>query len=293
MSDRTLEARVPVVVILAQSHSGSHLLSQLLGAHSRCLAIGELHNYDKFVHRKSRSGNVTADYAHNVLFSGLESAPQQRWHELILANARAGKASVSTLVDNSKRIAWCRKLLANPRLQVIPVHLIRDPRAMLRYWMLRYDTSRKLRRQRLRLARQAPLQAARLLTCPPRELYLRKWLIDNREMTRALRASGHADNVVTYHDLATSTEKALVALMPRLGLDYEPAQLRYGEAIQHGTLKADYREASQSSQIRLDVRWQTFLSESEARAVAEDTRLAGYLAELNLMLTPQGLTRRR
>lgn len=129
-----------------------------------------------------------------------------------------------------------------------------------------------------------------LLTCPPRELYLRKWLIDNTEVSRLLRSTGHAANVVTYHDLATRTAETLERLMPRLGLDYEPGQLRYGEADQHGTLKTDYREATQASRISLDVRWQTFLSATEARAIAEDDRLISYLNELGLELTPQGLT---
>lgn len=289
MSTQRPADKVPVVAIIAQSHSGSHLLSQLLGAHSRCVAIGELHNYDKFVHRSS-GGNVTADYADNALFAGLASAPEQQWHELVFANARQRDPAVAALIDNSKRIGWCRKLLKNDRLQVVPLHLIRDPRAMFRYWMLRYDTARKRRRQRLRLARQAPLQAPVLLTCRPGELYLRKWLIDNAEVSRLLRATGHAANVVTYHDLATRTAETLERLMPRLGLDYEPRQLRYGEADQHGTLKTDYREATQASRIELDVRWQTFLSATEARAIAEDERLRRYLEDLGLELTPQGLT---
>jgi len=293
MSTSSPPPAVRVICIIAQSHSGSHLLSQLLGAHSRCLAIGELHNYDKFVHRASRSGNVTSDYAHNPLFSGLEEVPAGRWHEIVFANTRMHDASVSTLVDNSKRLSWYRMLLKNQHLHVVPVHLIRDPRAMIRYWTLRYDTRRHRRRQRLRLIRQAPSQGAALLTCPPGELYLRKWLIDNAAATRLLRSTGHAANVVTYHDLATRTAETLEALMPRLGLDYEAGQLRYGDAVQHGTLKTDYREASQSSHIQLDVRWQSFLSESQVRAVSEDRRIGGYLDGLDLMLTPQGITRRR
>ncbi len=283
---------VRVVAIVAESHAGSHLLSQLLGAHSRCIAIGELHNFDKFVHRRSRSGNVTADYAQNALFAGIDTTPERDWHERIFANARQQDPAVAVLVDNSKRIAWYRRHLGNRRLEIVPVHLIRDPRAMLRYWMMRYDTDHKLRRQRLRMARQAPLQAAVLLTCPPREFYLRKWLIDNVQATRLLKQTGHHGNVVTYHDLATLTAQTLERLMPRLGLDYEPAQLRYGDSVQHGTLKTEYQEATQTSSIALDVRWQSFLSEAEARAVAEDPRLTRYLQGLNLDLTPRGITAR-
>lgn len=282
-------ARVRVVAIIAQSHSGSHLLSQLLGAHSQCVSIGELHNYDKFVNRAG-GDNVTSNYADDPLFAGLDGAPEQQWHERVYANARERYPTVTTLIDNSKRVSWCRKLLLNKRLHVIPVHLIRDPRAMLRHWLIRYDTSRKLRRQRVSLVRQAPLQTAGLLTCPPRELYLRKWLIDNRQATDLLARTGCEHNLVTYHDLATRSEAALRQLMPRLGLEYEAGQLRYGEAEQHGTLKRDYRDATEASRIELDVRWQSFLSASEADAVAGDARVASYLQDLGLSLTARGLT---
>ena len=39
---------IRVILILSTPHAGSHLLSQLLGAHSACASIGKLQNFKKF-----------------------------------------------------------------------------------------------------------------------------------------------------------------------------------------------------------------------------------------------------
>ncbi len=284
---------VRVIVIVALPHSGSHLLSQLLGSHDQCLSIGELHNYNKHTDtRRTTSGNVISGYRDDTLFQDLNRLPVERWHAEILNRARAGNPLVTTLVDNSKRVGWCASLLANPALDVHPVHLIRDPRALMRYWMLSYDSPRKIRRQRIRHARMRPLQALNLLRCPPRELYLRKWLIRNEQATALLRDSGRSANVVSYHDLAVCPDTVLRSLMPRLGLDYQESQLRYGETVHHGTLKRDYQDASASSAIRLDVRWQTDLDANDIRSVTEDARVRTYLESLSLDLSDNGLAAR-
>jgi hypothetical protein len=117
--------RVRVIVIVALPHSGSHLLSQLLGAHDQCLSIGELHNYGK--HRdqtRTNSGNVISGYRLDPLFADLDHLPVDEWHQEILRRAEADYPQVTTLVDNSKRVGWCKALMQNPRLEVHPVHLI-------------------------------------------------------------------------------------------------------------------------------------------------------------------------
>lgn len=284
-------SRTPVIAIMALPHSGSHLLSQLLGAHAHCLSIGELHNYDKLTNRARKgSGNVIATYAEDPLFRDLGNLPREHWHQEVLSRAQNETPLITTLVDNSKRVPWCAALLENPALEVHPVHLLRDPRALLRFWMLRYDSAKKVRRQRIQHSRMAPAQALRLLTCSARELYLRKWLIRNRQATDLLTGIGRSANYVTYHDLASRPEETLRRLMPLLSLEYEPAQLRYGDADQRGTLKAEYQNASKASAIQLDVRWQTDLSPDDAGAATAYAPLKDYLAELGLAFGRDGLT---
>ncbi len=283
--------RTRVIAIMALPHSGSHLLSQLLGAHSDCLSIGELHNYDKLTNRdRQGSGNVISSYAEDPLFQALDKLPVERWHAEVLTRARTETPTLTTLVDNSKRVAWCASLLRNPDLDVYPVHLIRDPRALLRYWTLRYDNAKKVRRQRIQHSRVALSQAFRLLTCPTHELYLRKWLIRNQEATELLSRAGKRTSYVTYHDLASQPGQTLQRLMPLLGLDYEPDQLRYGEADHRGTVKAEYQRASEASAINLDTRWQTDLSAEGARTATEYAPLNRYLESLSLEFSANGLT---
>jgi hypothetical protein len=286
-----MSQRIPVIVIIALPHSGSHLLSQLLGAHTQCLSIGELHNYDKLTNRSSGGGgNVISSYAEDPIFAQLDRLPVERWHSTILERAQERYPAVTTLVDNSKRVAWCASLMTNSRLDVHPVHLIRDPRALLRYWMLSYDSPKKIRRQRVRHSRMKPLQAPALMSCSPRELYLRKWLIRNEQASALLARYDKSDNVVTYHDLATRPETTLECLMPRLGLEYEPSQLRYGDASHHGTVKRDYQQATEASAIQLDVRWQDFLRTEDLEAVSSDRRIRKYLSKLDLTFAERGLT---
>jgi len=283
-------SRTRVIVIIALPHSGSHLLSQLLGAHDHCLSIGELHNYDKFTDRaRKSSSNVISSFAEDALFQDLDRLPVTDWHAEILSRAGSDTPGITTLVDNSKRVEWCASLLHNPALDVHPVHLIRDPRASLRYWQLAYDNKKKVRRQRIRHSRLKPLQAPVLLTCPTRELYVRKWLIRNQQATALLERMGKSANVVSYHDLATRPESALRTLMPLVGLDYQDNQLRYGEAIHHGTVKREYQQATASSAIRLDIRWQQDLTADDIHAVSSDTRVQSYLSALGLELTDNGI----
>ncbi len=286
-------SRTSVIVIMALPHSGSHLLSQLLGAHSRCLSIGELHNYDKLTNRaRPGSGNVISTYAEDPLFANLNQIPVSQWHQEIMTRAQAGAPGLSVLVDNSKRVGWCASLAQNDQLEVQPVLLLRDPRALLRFWRLRYDSAKKVRRQRTRHSLMAPAQALQLLTCSTTELYLRKWLIRNQQASRLLERMGKPANYVTYHDLAAQPERTLSRLMPLLGLDYEAAQLRYGEADHRGTQKAEYRNASDASQISLDVRWQADLDPAEAQAATAYAPLNRYLDQLGLEFGPDGLTAR-
>jgi hypothetical protein len=162
----------------------------------------------------------------------------------------------------------------------------------LRYWQFAYDSARKIRRQRIRHSRLRPLQAPVLLTCSTRELYLRKWLIRNQQASDLLKRMGKGANVVSYHDLATRPEAALRILMPRLGLDYQENQLRYGEAIHYGTVKREYQQATASSAIQLDVRWKQDLTADDIRTVSTDARVQTYLSSLDLELSDNGLRAR-
>lgn len=281
----------PVVLILSTPHAGSHLLSQLLGAHSQCISIGELHNYRKFRDRP-KERNVIDNYSEDPIFAELDHLPISGWHTSILERAKQQNPAVTTLVDNSKQVRWCARLRRNDVLDVRPVHLIRDPRALVRYWFYAYTDRRRVRQQRIRHARMAPLSAFHLLTCSELDLYIGKWLVRNKAVTGMLGKMRCSQNVVSYHDLATRTASELPRIVAFLGLPYERDQLNYGRAEQHGTLKREYKGASETSQITFDTRWVEDLESEQIDYISNHQRVLDYLGSIGLELGARGITRR-
>jgi hypothetical protein len=233
---------------------------------------------------------VVDNYGEDPIFSGLDKLPMSLWHASILGKASASNSDLTMLVDNSKRVNWCAQLRRNGRLDVRAVHLIRDPRALVSYWFKTYTTPRKIRQQRIRHARMAPLSAAHLLTCSELDLYIGKWLVRNRAITRMLKKMDSTENVVSYHDLANQTETQLQRLMPMLKLSYEQSQLDYGRAKQHGTMKREYEGATQASKITFDIRWSQDLAEHQIAYISNHPAVQAYLDSLGLQLCRRGIT---
>ena len=282
-----------VVFILSTNYAGSHLLSQLLSAHSACVAVGELHNYRKyreFRTRRDDERNVVDDYETNPMFDGLDALPENARHHHIFENLRARQPAVSTLIDNSKKPAWPRRVGLAGSFDSRFVHLIRDPRALVRRWLSSYATTRVRRRQRIKLARTNPRHLLRACVGSDADVYLYKWLSANRDITRFLEEVDETAPVVTYHDLAVAPHATLQRLMPCWGLDFEPAQLDYGRAAQSGTRKRDYLALAADSGIVFDTRWRNELTAEQRRTIETNREAKQYLARLGIRMTDEGLT---
>ena len=278
-----------VVFILSTNYAGSHLLTQLLGAHPQCRSIGELHNYRKYQDRPDEKHSVVNDFAVNPWFSGLDSLEYTAWHQQVLHAIQAEAPSVCCLVDNSKKVAWAQRFVNQQGIDAQFVHLIRDPRALVRRWEKTYDTSKAKRSQRRRLARGNIGYIFKAFCAPEYEIYLYKWLKANTEITRFMKRVSQSSNVISYRDLAVNTESTLKVLMPKLGLEYQPEQLDFGNVEHKGTLKKDYLDQSKRSEIRLDLRWQEELSVAVQRAIAENNDVLDYLHKLGMCLKEDGL----
>jgi hypothetical protein len=279
-----------VVFILATSHAGSHLLAQLLGAHSRCLSIGELRSFHALRGpRSSRRGrHLVSDYANNPLFAGLAGLPEAAWHNRIFNNLQHYQPQVRVLVDNSKRPSWARRRGDSTAQTVRLLHLIRDPRALVRRWQAVYDTVDARRAQRLRLARRRPEWALRAAFAPLDVVLALKWLRANQDISAAMAADG-ATALVSYDDLVTDPGATLQGLMPQLGLDFEPGQLAYGRAPHAGTLKRDYIGAAGRSEILPDRKWRTELPAEVVTRISALAPILRYLHRLGLHLDAEGL----
>lgn len=278
-----------VVFILSTNYAGSHLLSQLLGAHSSCRSIGELHNYRKYRTRDHDHRDVANEYLSNPAFEGLGELEESQWHERIFHNLAKRGVYASTLIDNSKRPAWARRFVGNRTFECRYVHLLRDPRALVRRWLDTYTTPRTKRRQRVRVIRAAPHLLGTALMGDEILVYAYKWLIANRRITRFLEATNAEPTIVTYRDIAVDTRHALETLMPRLGLAFEPTQLTFGGAMS-GTSKRRYATQTKSSTITHDTRWREELSHDQLEMVARDRRIQRYLDSLGLEMAADGLT---
>lgn len=277
-----------VVFILSTNYAGSHLLTQLLGAHSQCLSIGELHNFHKLRTRNRSDRNVVNDYENSPMFAGLADRPEAQWHRSILANLRPYRPAAHVLIDNSKRPEWAAQFESNPDFTSRYVHLIRDPRALVRRWQLTYANGVQQRGQRRRLARRKPAWALRALFSRMEVVYALKWLLANQAITGLMQRQG-STTVVSYDDLATDPRSTLQRIMPTLGLTFEPGQLDYGRVAQSGTLKRDYLDAAARSIIAPDRRWQRELSTTVAHRVGELAEMRSYIHGLGLHLDAEGL----
>lgn len=280
-----------VVFILSTNYAGSHLLAQLLGAHPLCRSVGELHNFEKFRARPDGQRNVGNDYASNAAFAGLGEVREDRWHRTIFDNVRALEPRISTLIDNSKKPWWAEKFKTNESFRSTYVHLVRDPRALVRRWLRSYTTARTRRQQRIRLARARPRLLGTSLCGDDVDVYLHKWLVANEEITRFIDRAGQSANLITYHDLVVNTSSSLAALMKVLGLTFDEQQLRYGRAQQMGTYKRDYAALLERSRIELDIRWREELSSEQQRRIETNDAIRAYLARCGLRMTNIGLTR--
>ncbi len=280
-----------VIFILSTNYAGSHLLTQLLGAHPACRSIGELHNYRKYQERPDERHSVVNDFAENPWFAGLADKPQADWHRSVLERIREGAPEAKCLVDNSKKVRWASRFVGSRQFTPRFVHLIRDPRALVRRWAHTYEDERSKRRQRLRVIKARPGYLLPALLGSEYDVYCYKWLAANREISEFLARVGQADNVVTYRDLAVNTEQTLRALMPGLGLDFDARQLAFGEVEHRGTLKKEYLEQSRRSEIRLDLRWRNELSAADIERISNNRHIRDYLSGQGLRLLDDGLSR--
>lgn len=277
------------IIILGTNYSGSHLLSHLLSAHSSCLGVGELHRYQQLV-ESGRSAPVVSEYDSSPIFTGLSDLPVEQWYGTLLQRfAETEAVTTPVIVDNSKKVRWVRLVSKSENLDLRLVHLIRDPRALVLRWLSTYDTEKRRRTQKLRVAKRVPTRAAQILAGDWVNVFTYKWLRENRQISQFLATSGLPHTTVTYHDMVFDTEPMLQRVMPELDLVFESGQLKFGEAGQFGTTKTAHAEAVRQSEIRPDVKWHTQLDPRAAAAVVANSDVKGYLAGLGLRCGEDGL----
>ncbi len=274
-----------VVYILSTNYAGSHFLSLLLGSHSKALHIGEINHLRKRIDRgscHSCGGLEQCPILGNIPFDQVD-----RVYDIIFS--RVG-LEVGILVDNSKRIPWAERFVAARTYAKKYIHLIRDPRALARRWMLYYTSRPGRMKQRWQAIRAFPRLTPQLLTGSQIAIYTYRWLAENQRITRFIDRHNLEAMVITYEDLARNQAECVRMTTEWLHLEYEPAQLDYWDHQHHGTQKQDYEWIKDRKVHYCDLRWKTFLSDRDAEYIQMNRHVQEYLLSLGLHMTTDGLT---
>ena len=279
-----------VVLILSSSYSGSHYLSLMLGSHSRAMHLGEIHRIRQGQRLQLRHLCFACrDRGECPLFSDISPTNAARVYDIIFSRIDPG---VQVLVDNSKLArGWAEQFLNSDAYQRKYVHLIRDPRALVRRWMLKPPSWTTELRRRWRMARSFPHRLFPALFADSADVLTYQWLQLNRRITRFIADQRLDAHVLTYRDLAVEPDRELRRLTEWIGLPYETGQREYWNFPHHGTQKTEYEWVKGQQSPHIDLRWQTELDARVQERIARNGDVQRYLDELGLRMGADGLTR--
>jgi len=272
-----------VVHILSTPYAGSHYLSLLLGSNSGAIHLGELFHLQKGI----QGAKAGLTYHSSSVLDGIGPNDIRQVYEII--SGRVGP-EIKVLVDNSKKISWSERFLDQPEFPQCYVHLIRDPRALVRRYELR-SRWRKVMRYRFKIFRRLPALRGSIFLTPEPMVWAYTWLLQNQEISAFFRRHQANWQLVTYRDLACQAGAEIERLMQWLGLTYEPGQLEYWNFEHIGTQKANYEWVKQQKTNYFDLRWQTDLPKPIQDRIVRDPHIGRYLEGLGLRMVDNGLTR--
>jgi hypothetical protein len=235
-----------ILYITGLGRSGTNLLDLLLDSHSQVCALGGLRRLPRAYGGKRRRCTCGADNLQECGFWSrvnevlrdrtgreistlkLESGDSQTFEEdnRILFQALAEVSEAPFVTDSSKSSRRLRRLLDMPDLEVIPVHMHRDPRGYA------YSQSKR--------------KAKALI---PAFSYTYRSLL----LYRILRNRNHI--VVQYERLAKDPEKVLRQLLHVLGLQFEDQMLSWAEYTHHSLGAEDVIRKTSGSELRPDTAW--------------------------------------
>ena len=284
-----------IVTILSTNYAGSHFLSLLLGSHSQACHIGEVR---RAVRGHRGGGEMGLCHLCNPpsncpTVRNLDDIKPDDVYSQVLSNLADDGLRPKVLIDTSKRVDWAGRVMGHAEYQYKYIHLIRDPRAFVRRYLMNCVSLWS----RTHLRRQAMFRGAAirpyLLFSPQWKICLERWYDKNVEIADFLQRRNCDHQLVTYHDLATDTAGELSRLTNWMGLAFEPKQVEYWMFDHHGSQKLSYEWIKQQRTTgHLDVRWKDFLSPDVAHAIAEHRDVRRLLDRLSLTLGETGLSRK-
>jgi hypothetical protein len=274
-----------IVYILSTNFSGSHYLSLLLGSHSRAVHAGELFQLARPPQRRKLDEVFLKE---NRVLEGIGPGNIEQVYDMIFSRV---DRKTEVLVDNSKIVrGWAERFVDNDRYDRFYIHLIRDPRALVRRFLMLRGLKNQLH-YRWKLMRSWRQLRPFAEWCPTPTLWLYRWLLENRRITRFIYEHRLNATLVTYRDLAKETGAEVRRLTEWMGLPYEPSQLDYWNYEHIGTEKRAYEWVKEHKQHYFDLRWKIELPLELQEQICRDRLVNEYLRELGLAFADEGLTR--
>lgn len=271
-----------VVFILSSDRSGSTWLGYVLGSTPNASFLGEFRRaWDEELRQPCSWCSANGREACDVL-AGIEQYSADRAYELALSRIQK-----QVLIDSSKRTFWAERFIApDSHFKVHLIHLIRDPRG----W---YASEHRRR-------------------TGDRVEMIGEWVRENLHIRNFLQLNNVPSTTVFYEDLARSPVYAFQQLCDDIGCSFEPSALRYWEKAHHG-FAANGASSSLLScapnisrlgnfvtgddpfyshndrKLFVDTRWKSLLSEADALAITEDSRVGAFLNLYDCVLTADAL----
>jgi len=278
-----------IVFVLSTNYAGSHFLALQVSSHSRCLSLGEFHRYRRSPDRLSRRAcDICPSDAECPVFSGVYGASDHALFDRVFQNVGSYSPDVATVVDNSKKPDWAQRFLGLGDYDLRFLHLVRDPRALVRRWALTCKERGEVLKTRLRTARRLLPHAFDILSGPEDNVYAHKWVMQNREITTFLNRHQLSHRLVAYRELVQFPDRVVGDIMGWLGHQYEPSQLGYWNFTHHGSQKARYMKPPEGGKFH-DQRWRTDLDVAVQERVAHHPQVNAYLAQIGMRLQDDGL----
>lgn len=256
----------------------------MLGSHSKAVHLGELKNLVK----EDGGCHICQPPEACELFHDIKDIPAHDLYETIFSRVPEG---IEILIDNSKKPKWFEQFIHDDRYDIRLIHLIRDPRALARRWLMRFEEKKIAGREKFKQIWRNPLSLFRLLFSDVLDVAIYKWYSQNSKIADFIEKSKKPYKIVSYRNIALKPDRTLAELCSWLDISYEPAQKEYWNFSHHGTEKYQYKwvGTQQANNSYFDLRWKSYLSEEQMTFVENHHLVHKLLNRLGLQLHDDGL----
>jgi hypothetical protein len=274
-----------LIFILSSNYSGSHFLSLMLGGNSKAEHLGELKNLYK---GKDEARCYVCDGLNCCsLFHGIDKLPKHSLYDELFS--RLG-SDIEVLVDASKKGKWFKDFVDDSRYDIRLIHLVRDPRALARRWLMLFEEKKIGLRERIKQCRRYPHKFLLFVFGDLLTVCIYKWVSQNKKIAKFVKKTGLPFKVISYREIALETDSILKDICDWVDLDYQPEQKSYWEFEHHGTQKYEYEWVRQQGGAKyFDQRWKEYLTQNQVQRIEKNHMIKRLLGRLSLRFIPEGL----